>query len=594
MPQGPHYLYSVDPLSLDNPFPDARLIVDGAAQLRPRWYRPFLAAPARTAESIAYFEQLSADAAREVHSFGGIGGTLLLTSEPVDAASLQGTFARVVRDGERWRVLERAVRVQHARDVLAERGRAWVDGFPQYVFVRPSVPLPNDSDGALVVLRGARTEAGVELTRSASFVADAATVTIARALNVPDADLLLVLPERGPSVVAPLASLAAWAEVNPATATIPPQAVVDGFPVGVWASTDADWATLKPWLERHAFGRPAVNVGRVVLGTLNTRDLRENDVMRADWLVNPSLAPVVPLRFVLSVPAGPKPVGGWPVVLGQHGVGGRNTPRTGSNESFCLEWAQALAVRGLACLGIDAPNHGSRGNFIHFFSLENLPALRDRFREMAFDLLQVERAVVQLDVDGDDVADFAPKVRFFGNSLGAILGSNFVPVSNRVSGAVLNVPGGGLSNLVTSYYLRERIGFLLVAQTAVALDTPEFDSLLPVFRVASQPFFEAGDPLNVAAALRADVAVLQQLGVGDLTIPNDTSEDLAAAMKLTAVETAQRASTPLHALVRVDANRFLPPEQAAVSDGHEVLWHFEEVRNQALRFLETDGREVTW
>ena len=74
----------------------------------------------------------------------------------------------------------------------------------------------------------------------------------------------------------------------------------------------------------------------------------------------------------------------------QHGVSGRNTPRVGVAESYCLEWAEALARRGLGCLGIDAPDHGSRGTFTSFFSVDDLPALRDRFRVMTFDLLQVD------------------------------------------------------------------------------------------------------------------------------------------------------------------------------------------------------------
>ena len=57
----------------------------------------------------------------------------------------------------------------------------------------------------------------------------------------------------------------------------------------------------------------------------------------------------------------------------QHGVSGRNTPRVGVSESSCLEWAEALARRGLGCLGIDAPDHGSRGTFTSFFSVDDLP-----------------------------------------------------------------------------------------------------------------------------------------------------------------------------------------------------------------------------
>jgi len=45
--------------------------------------------------------------------------------------------------------------------------------------------------------------------------------------------------------------------------------------------------------------------------------------------------------------------------------------------------------------------------------------------------LQVERAAITFDLDGDAVPDVAPRLRYFGNSMGAIMGAGFVPVSNR-------------------------------------------------------------------------------------------------------------------------------------------------------------------
>jgi hypothetical protein len=333
-------------------------------------------------------------------------------------------------------------------------------------------------------------------------------------------------------------------------------------------------------------------VGTVVLGELAARDLRENGYVREDWAADPSLAPVVPLRFVLTLPAGPKPVGGWPVVLGQHGVGGRNTPRTGNTDGYCLEWAEVLARRGLGCIGIDAPNHGARGVFTSFFSIDDLPALRDRFREMTFDLLQVERAVVTIDVDGDGAPDVAPRVRYFGNSLGAIMGSGFLPVANRTSSAVLNVPGAGLSNLIMSPNLQDLIGLLIVAQTDLAFDSPEYVASFPLFRVAAQPFFDPGDPINLAQALSPEVAVLQQTGKGDLIIPWDTSVDLAGAYGLGEAK-ASAGTTPLRAYMEVDPAAFLPASEVAAYNGHNVMWDFAPIREQALRFLESDGRVLT-
>jgi hypothetical protein len=594
----PHFLWTADAQSLDNPFPDQRLLVDGALTLRPRWYQPFLPPKAVTAKSASFFNKVGGQATRTITALHHVGGTLIRVSEPLDPDSIQGTVARLVREGDGWRVLERNVQVLHPRDVLAARNLQPPEGQPEYLFVRPHVPMPENSDGFLVLLKGAKTSSGVAFGRGTEWSANAPDLApIAAALELPASDILLALPERSGDITSTPRALAAWAEANPATVTIPPHGVVPdenngSRPVGLWRRTDSDWDTLSPWLVSRGVARPLNTVGTVIIGELAARDLSEANVIRADWAANPSLAPVVPLRFVLTLPTGTTPTGGWPVVMGQHGVGGRNTPRTGNTESYCLQWAEALARRGLGCVGIDAPSHGSRGVFTSFFSIDDLPALRDRFREMTFDLLQVERAVVTIDADGDGTSDVAPRVRYFGNSLGSIMGSGFLPVSNRVSSAVLNVPGAGLSNLIMSPNLQDLIGLLIVAQTDLPFDSAEYVASFPLFRVAAQPFFDPGDPINLAQALSPDLALLQQTGKGDLIIPYDTSVDLANAFKLPEAK-ATSGTAPVRAYMEVEAADFLPANEAAAYNGHNVMWDFTPIREQALKFLETDGRELT-
>jgi hypothetical protein len=588
----PHFLWSDDAQSLENPFPDERLL---GKPLRPRWFQPFLPPKAVTARSASYFNKVGTQFSQEVDATGSFGTTLLLASEALDPDSLIGCacVVRLVRanDGA-WSVLERDVAVEHPRDVLARRGLALPEGYPEFLATRPAVPLPELRDGLLVVLRGPKTRSGVPLGRGKAWSAAFANEwpRVAAALTVSPDDVVFMLPQRAGHLTAAPKLFGQWAQANPPAVTIPPHAVVadenNGTrPAGLWTSNDNDWSVLAPWLERHDFSRPATHVGRVLLGELAARDLRENGRrIKPEWVANPALAPIVPLRFVLSVPAGPKPAGGWPVVMGQHGVNARNTPRTGTPEAYCLEWAEPLAARGMACLGIDAPSHGSRGNFTAFFSIDDLPALRDRWREMTFDLLQVESAVAVLDVDGDGAPNFAPRVRYFGNSMGAIMGGGFVPMSNRVSTAVLNVPGGGLSNVVMSRNLQDLIGLLIVAQTDLAFDSPEYVAGFPLFRAAAQPLFDPGDPVNLAPATRADLSVLLQAGAGDKVIPNATSADLANAFGLSAPAAGNR-----HAFVLVQPTKYgLDPDY----NGHNVIWDLAPIREQALRFLETDGAEL--
>lgn len=592
----PHFLWSADAQALDNPFPDERLVASGHLALRPKWYQPFLPRAAQTAAATAYFKGVSQQAEREVTAVGAFGATLLLASEPLDASSLEGTAARLVRaDDGSWQVLERRVSITHSRLALERRGLTFPDDYPHFAFIRPAVPLPEEREGLLVITRGARTTAGASLGRG--FAWDGArgelTKTAATALGVPEGDVLLVLPQRAGDVSTPLRTLSAWARANPPAVTIPPKGTVTDSlgtrPVGLWTSADPDWNVLSPQLTALSFSRPATHVGRVLLGELAARDVRERGVFKPEWVANPSLAPVVPLRFVMTIPSGTKPAGGWPMVMGQHGVGSRNTPKEGDVNSYCLNLAEALAAKGMGCIGIDAPDHGARGAFTNFFGVDDLPALRDRLREMTFDLLQVEAAVVTIDVDGDGQPDVRPQLRYFGNSLGAVMGSSFLSVSNRVSTAMLNVPGGGLSNLITSPNLQDLIGLLVAAQTGVGFDTPEYIASFPLFRATAQPFFDPGDPINTSGSVSTDLAVLLQAGKGDRIVPFETSVDLANALRLPDLDT----NPTRRAFTGVDPARYLPAADVARYNGHNVMWDFEPVREQALRFLASDGADLT-
>jgi hypothetical protein len=109
-----------------------------------------------------------------------------------------------------------------------------------------------------------------------------------------------------------------------------------------------------------------------------------------------------------------------------------------------------------------------------------------------------------------------------------------------------------------------------------------------LFRAISQPLFDPGDPINVASSVRSEVAVLLQAGKGDKVIPSDTSADLAAALRLSPLGMG----SPQHVFVSVDAAWYQPPEMAAEYNGHNVMWDFVPIREQALKFLESDGQTL--
>ncbi|MBI3184226.1 MAG: hypothetical protein HYZ28_19000 [Myxococcales bacterium] len=593
----PHLLYSQDPHSLDNPFPDLRLVGEGGMAFRPDWYKPFLMPKAQTA-TFREFLRGYADTASQVKGVGNFGPTLLRSSEPVDPSSIAGTAARLLETDTGYEVLEADLPMEHSRRALEGTGKEEAEGYPEFVIARPSVIIPQGLEGMLVVKRGLRTTTGQELGRGFAFEREKGArervSAAARALSIPESDVLLALPLRAERVSDPLESLARWtSERQVPSYTIPPKGIVPDppgeRPVGLWAWADPDWGTVSAWLERRSFARPASAVGQVVSGTFKAKDLRENRSWKEEWVQSPDAAPQVELRFVLSVPKGARPPGGWPLVIGAHGMGGRNTLKMGDDNSFCLEIAEILARRGMGCIGIDAPSHGSRGNQFDFFAVDNLAAARENFRQMAFDQMQLSRVALAMDLDADGTPEFAPELGYFGNSLGGIMGASFVTYDPRVKHAVLNVPGGGLGNILVSDDIRDRVGLLLVAKTGLVFQSVEYYGAFPFFRAMAQLFMEPGDPINLGQVHGADRALLVQEGVGDRLVPNFTTEDLARAMGVPLAEASVSGSTPVRALFRADPAKYLPPSQAASFDGHNIFWEAGAVREQALRFLESKG-----
>lgn len=590
-PEPEHFLWSEDPQSLENPFPDSRL----GSELRADFYRPFLMPKAVTPGAKRLFDRYITDGRKHLTGTGNFAPTLLRPSVAIDPASVPGHFARLSkRAGGGYEVLERDVAAEHSTASLSGTGREPGEGFPEFVFVRPSVPLPDGAEGLLVVTRGVKTREGVELGRGRAWDRSRPSDlgAAATALGFAESDIVLALPLKAAPIAADYRKLKAWVDgpSGLAAVTVPMKGMAGGAPVGVWKRTDSDWSTMLPWLERAKWHAPIRDVASVVIGTLAVRDPREDGVWRADWVEDPSKAPVVQLPFVLSVPAGAKPPGGWQTVIGAHGINGRNVPSSSGTDSYCLEHAQWLAAAGIACLGIDAPSHGTRGNIVGFFDIENVAVMRENFREETFDLMQVARAASSIDVDGDGSGDLSGELGFLGNSLGAMMGASYFAMDERIRYAVLNVPGGGLSNILVSQVNKDLIGLLMVSKTGVVFDSAEYHSSFPLIRAVSQSFLESADPVNVFARVDRSRAVLMQMGVGDLTIPNGTTLDLRGAGGLPEATASASGTTPIRAFTRFDPRKYGLPERY---DGHNVIADVPAVRDQALDFLRSKGTTLT-
>jgi hypothetical protein len=269
-----------------------------------------------------------------------------------------------------------------------------------------------------------------------------------------------------------------------------------------------------------------------------------------------------------------KPGAGWPVVIFQHGLTG--------NRAQAAAIAGAYAGQGFVVAAIDIPLHGitndpadpfgplymgtsertlnidlinnatgasgpdglddPSGTYI--INLTSLLTSRDNLRQAAIDIVQLATSLPGLDLDGDTVADIDPtRIHFSGLSLGGIVGTvaNAMPIST-VS-AYLNVPGGGVANLLRE---SQTLGPRIQAGLVAAGLTPGTTLYEQFFRDA-QTAVDAGDPINfIAAAVALRPVVITQV-INDTVVPNTATQRLINATPTPFVKTATPGFNPVAA-----------------------------------------------
>ncbi|MGA8277532.1 MAG: Ig-like domain-containing protein [Rhodanobacteraceae bacterium] len=265
----------------------------------------------------------------------------------------------------------------------------------------------------------------------------------------------------------------------------------------------------------------------------------------------------VPLLLTLPNAASGRirPPGGWPVVIFQHGITRNRT------DMFAV--AGTLAAQGFAVVAIDIPLHGitdtSNPFYIgntpfaalgahertfdldlednatgapgpdgvidpsgsYFINLSSLLTSRDNLREGVADLTELAHAIPAMRVSpaGGDLD--GARISFVGQSLGSILGADFLAVDPAATVGVLNVPGGGIASLLEAsptFGPRIQAG---LADAGLEPGTPDYAA----FFVAAQSAIDSADPINFALAsnqtlLTADRLLLQEV-VGSDTSPSD-------------------------------------------------------------------------
>ncbi|HEY1908667.1 MAG TPA: hypothetical protein VGG91_21665, partial [Myxococcaceae bacterium] len=175
----------------------------------------------------------------------------------------------------------------------------------------------------------------------------------------------------------------------------------------------------------------------------------------------------------------------------------------------------------------------------------NFFATRDSFRQQVISSAQLAKVAStagagSLGQQAGGITLDPTKLSYAGQSLGGILGSLYSCVAPEVRNSALNVPGGGLTNIIlTSQHpglmaLKNAFQAGLAAQ-GVPLNSPSYDTFLGIVQWIVDP----ADPLNAGPYLVKDTGLGNGLGNGgstrrgfiqwvlnDQVVPNPTTVDL--------------------------------------------------------------------
>lgn len=304
-----------------------------------------------------------------------------------------------------------------------------------------------------------------------------------------------------------------------------------------------------------------------------------------------------------------EPVDGWPVVIFQHGLRG--------NRSQSAAIAAAYASQGFAVAAIDIPLHGITniasplyqgpnertfnldlvnnatgapgadgnidGSGTHIINLTSLLTSRDNLRQAAVDIVQLATSLPALDLDGDTVADIDGSIiHYSGISLGGIVGTVANSLSVDTVSAYLNVPGGGIANL-----LRESAALSPSVNAGLAAaGLQQGTTLYEQFFRDAQTAVDSGDPINhVAAAFAARPIVVTQV-VNDTVVPNTATQRLINAAPFI------KANAPGPASVASGSGRwvhFLSGSHGSLLDPTASLAVTTEMQTHAASFAASGG-----
>jgi hypothetical protein len=343
-------------------------------------------------------------------------------------------------------------------------------------------------------------------------------------------------------------------------------------------ATDGPRAGLERWGNDNPTGIAHAHVGVIATGTMTIArfrgdetqtDLPDDETFRADA----SVIAIDPIPVTFILPAAPPPPEGYPVVVYGHGLG--------AGRDQLLSFAEPLTSAGFALVGIDMAGHGSRYDandrganmasqledfsgtantrdgfgditglvtqFDFFEGFLNVAAVRDTIRQSALDqsrLVQLLRSQPDLSVLGPNARLDTRRITYMAESFGTVVGTAFAAIEPDVALYVLDVPGGGILDLLLPS--SAEIGALAVPLVStIYKPATKLDRWNPLIGMM-QAVIDGADPLSYAPHVLRDRFTIggAQLGprhviaievIGDQVLSNRGTDALAQALGLEAL-----------------------------------------------------------
>jgi hypothetical protein len=266
----------------------------------------------------------------------------------------------------------------------------------------------------------------------------------------------------------------------------------------------------------------------IVRGEVALSDFRDGD-----GLARPEHGPVPTWeQFMMVLPATPAGPDGAPVAIYGHGL-------TAAKETL-LVVASINARRGIATIGIDVPNHGSRqgdegGFLLDIANPTGLGRLVSMPLQGEVDTVSLVEAITD-HLAGVDVAgtgengwtgpDGRPdldttRLLYQGTSMGGVLGAASITALPELQGAFLQVPGSGIADVLYHSQLWPLFAGVVPWGTSAG-DAAALEGVATLL-------LDPSENANLLGRLRErNFPLFVQYGVGDAVVPNWTTERLMA------------------------------------------------------------------